>query len=31
MDMEKQIAQLQEEVAAAPVRKAASSVDWIPR
>ena len=31
MDMEKQIAQLQEELAAAPVRKATSSVDWIPR
>ena len=29
--MEKQLAQLQEELAAAPVRKATSSVDWIPR
>ncbi|KAK9719769.1 Lissencephaly-1 [Basidiobolus ranarum] len=31
MDLEKQLSQMQEELSAAPVRKAANSVDWIPR
>lgn len=31
MEYENKISQLQQELAAAPVRKPASSVDWIPR